>query len=352
MKVVVGVDTHKESHAIVVLDSVGAVLQNTSIKASPEGYAQAIAVVAAYEDVAWGIEGAGSYGRGLVDALLRAGAIVYEVPGALTKRHRKNASRRGKSDAQDARAIAEAVLRERDRLPRCQQMDEQEALRLLYDRRDRLVRARTEAINRLRGAALRLDLRNLPTKLTSRTALQNVLRTSTSFRGASYTADALVDEIQEAAADIERLGHRIAAIEKQLGPFVERVAPSLLELRGVSSVVAAGLIGHAGLLENCRNAAAFAMRAGAAPVPCSSGRNQSVRVNTGGDRQLNRCLHTMAITQVRERSHVGRIYYDRKRAEGKTHRQALRSLKRQLATVVFYRLVSTLTGRPDERRAA
>ena len=89
-----------------------------------------------------------------------------------------------------------------------------------------------------------------------------------SFRGASYAADALVDEIEEAAADVERLGVRIAAIEKQLVPFVERLAPSLLALRGVSSVVAAGLIGHAGLLNNCRNAAAFAMRAGAAPVPC------------------------------------------------------------------------------------
>jgi transposase len=352
MKVVVGVDTHKESRAIVVLDSVGAVLHDTTVPATEEGYARAIAAVVEYEDVAWGIEGAGSYGRGLVDALLRRGAVVYEVPGALTKRHRKHASRRGKSDAQDARAIAEVVLRERERLPRCQQMDEQEALRLLYDRRDRLVRTRTEAINRLRGAALRLDLHDLPTKLTGRAALQTVRRTSASFRGASYTADALVDEIEEAAADVERLGVRIAAIEKQLVPFVERLAPSLLALRGVSSVVAAGLIGHAGLLNNCRNAAAFAMRAGAAPVPCSSGRNQAVRVNTGGDRQLNRCLHTIAIVQVRAPSHAGRIYYDRKRAEGKTHRQALRSLKRQLATVVFYRLATTLRTRSIEKFAA
>jgi transposase len=228
-------------------------------------------------------------------------------------------------------------------------MDEQEALRLLYDRRDRLVRTRTEAINRLRGAALRLDLHDLPTKLVGRAALQTVRRTSASFRGASYTADALVDEIEEAAADVERLGVRIAAIEKQLVPFVERLAPSLLALRGVSSVVAAGLIGHAGLLNNCRNAAAFAMRAGAAPVPCSSGPNQAVRVNTGGDRQLNRCLHTIAIVQVRAPSHAGRIYHDRKRAEGKTHRQTLRSLKRQLATVVFYRLATTLRTRSTRK---
>ena len=131
-------------------------------------------------------------------------------------------------------------------------------------------------------------------------------------------------------------------IEKQLVPFVERPAPSLLELRGVSAVVAAGLIGHAGLLANCRDASAFAMRAGVAPVACSSGRNQTVRVNTGGNRQLNRCLHIIALVQVRTATHAGRAYYERKRAEGKTYRQAMRSLKRQLATVVFYRLIASL----------
>jgi transposase len=186
------------------------------------------------------------------------------------------------------------VLRERDRLPRCREADEQEAVRILYDRRDRLVRARTETINRLRGAALRLDVRDLPAKLTNRVALQKARRLIDPVKGTSYTADALVDEIEEAITDVERLNERIATIEKQLLPFVERLAPSLLELRGASAVVAAGLIGHAGLLANCRDASAFAMRAGVAPVACSSGRNQTVRVNTGGNRQLNRCLHIIA----------------------------------------------------------
>ena len=102
MKVVVGVDTHKDSHAIVVVDPVGTVLKQAVIRATPEGYARAIAAVTEFDDVTWGIEGAGSYGRGLVDALLRNDAVVYEVPGALTKRHRKHASRRGNSDAQDS----------------------------------------------------------------------------------------------------------------------------------------------------------------------------------------------------------------------------------------------------------
>ena len=303
--------------------------------------------------VEWGLEGTGSYGRAFADALLDTNAVVYEVPASFTKRHRKHASRRGKSDPLDARAIAEAVLREADRLPRCEQCDAQEAVRLRYDRRDRLVRQRTEAVNRLRDAALRLALAPIPSNLTTEVALLRTAELLDDHRGKSHTSDALIEEIDEAVSEIRRLNTAIAQLERQLRPFVRRLAPELLTLRGVSTVVAAGLIGHAGNLRTCRNASAFAMRAGAAPVPCSSGRNASVRVNTGGNRQLNRLLHVIALVQKRTLNHPGQLYYARKRAEGKTHRAAMRSHKRQLATVVFYRL-RPLRERlfPTELRAA
>jgi Transposase IS116/IS110/IS902 family len=115
-------------------------------------------------------------------------------------------------------------------------------------------------------------------------------------------------------------------------------------MHSVSDVVAAGLIGHAGDLRNYRNAGAFAAKCGAAPVPCSSGRHIAVRVNRGGDRQLNRLLHVIALAQVARTEHAGRQYYERKRAEGKTHPSAMRCLKRQLAGVVYYRL-SSIQGR-------
>lgn len=335
---VAGVDTHRDSHSIVVLNLVGQMLAQFSIVPNAEGYDEAIERVVEFGEVIWGIEGTGSYGRGLADALLKTGAVVYEVPGTFTKRHRRHASRRGKSDVQDAQAVAEVVLRESDRLPRCEQSDEQDAVRLLYDRRDRLVRARTETVNRLRAAALRLELRELPSDLTSKTALRRVQDAVAPLRSVSYTADALIDEINDAIADIERLNAKIGELQKRLVPFVNRLAPTLLTMRGVSIIVAAGIIGHAGNLRNCRSADAFAMRAGVAPISCSSGRSQTVRVNTGGDRQLNRAFHIMGMTQITSENHPGRIYYERKRAEGKTHRAALRSLKRQLATIVFYRL--------------
>ena len=121
----------------------------------------------------------------------------------------------------------------------------------------------------------------------------------------SLTADALVDEILEALADIERCTQRIIGLESALRPFVERLVPGLLTIRGVASVVAAGLLGHAGSLRNCRDANAFAMRAGVAPLTFASGSSSTVRVNYLGDRQLNRCLHVIGMVQIRGTDHPG-----------------------------------------------
>lgn len=122
--------------------------------------------------------------------------------------------------------------------------------------------------------------------------------------------------------------------------MIGRLAPELLEMRGVSTVTAAGLIGHAGNMQNCRNADAFAMRAGTARVSCSSGKSSAVRINLGGNRKLNALLHSIAIHQIRAADHPSRVYYERKRGEGKTQRSALRALKRRLSVVGYYRLVA------------
>lgn len=342
MKVVAGVDTHKRTHSIVVLDAIGSQLLAFTISADYDGYEQAIARTAQLGDVVWGIEGTGVYGRLFAETLNRRGALVYEVPGAVTRRYRKRD--RGKSDPIDARAIAEAVLREADKLPKYERVDEQDAIRLMYDRRDRLVRERTVAINRLRADALRLGWTDLPNDLSRVRSLKRMQALIGDYSPTTYTEGALVDEIREAILDIERCNARVKEIERKLRPFVDRIAPKVLDLHGVSLVIAAGIIGHAGNIRNCRDASAFAMRAGVAPIPCWSGQYPKVRVNPGGNRQLNRCLHVMALVQMCTKDHPGRQYYERKREEGKTHRSALRALKRHLATVTFYRLREGLSA--------
>lgn len=339
MKTVVGVDTHKASHAIVVLSVIGEDLANFSIPATPAGFQDAFdRVLRITNEAEWGIEGAYTYGAGLADFLKVHGCVVYEVPGSVSKRHRRQSSRHGKTDPLDARAIAQAVLLEGERLPRYERSGDHEVVRLLYESRDRLVRHRTEAVNRVRAYAHHLGILDLPSDLTRPRALKRFRALLPPHRERDIVSDLRLEEIEECLREIERLGERIRSAEKRLRPFVEKLASKLLDVRGVSVVVASGIIGHAGALGNCRDANAFAMRAGVAPIACSSGKNAAVRLNRGGNRQLNRLLHHIALTQLRAADHVGRKYYDKKRAEGKSHRAAMRSLKRQLSTVVYYRL--------------
>jgi transposase len=346
-----GVDTHRDTHSVAIVNALGEVLDAFTIAADSTGYSDAIERGRKFDNLIWGLEGTGSYGRPFADALLRNGDTVFEVPGAITKRHRRRLRQRGKSDPQDAHAIAEAVLRERETLPRHLEIDEAEATRLLYERRDRNVRERTGKINRIRALSLRLEL-ELPTDLTSDKALDIAESTLRDKKIRGYADFEVVDEIRDLLTDLHRISDRIADLEKRMRPFVERLAPALLELRGCSVISAAGLIGHIGSTRNYRSADAFASHAGTAPVQCSSGKHQSVRLSTGGDRQLNRCLHNIANSQMHADGHAGKVYYDRKRSEGKTHREAMRCLKRRLATVVFRTVESAEASQGITSRAA
>jgi transposase len=280
---------------------------------------------------------------------------VFDVPPAYTKRYRKHSTRRGKSDAIDARAIAEVVLRDVDRLGRFFGEGAHDELRLYYDCRDRLVRDRSQALNRVRHAAFRLSITELPKALHRPLALAKLRAQLDRIEVNSAVSQALVTELRFGVQAIEMLNEQIAEVERILRPLVRHLR-QLSELVGVSTVVAAGIAGHAGDLRNCRNADAFAMRSATAPVPCSSGQNQSLRVNTGGNRQLNRLLYVIAWNQIRRADHPGRVYYDRKRSEGKSPRAAMRALKRRLATVVYLRLVADMrtasTASQPQGRAA
>jgi transposase len=341
MRIVAGVDCHKAGHTIVFVDGVGQVVEHLSIPTTPEGYERALEAGQRLGVTEWGVEGTGCYGFAFAVFAAVQGATVLEVPGSLTKRHRSHGSRRGKSDQVDGRAIAEVVLREEGRLAHFHPAVAQRALRLRYERRDRLVRERTRAANRLRMAAVLIGVVDLPGDITSTKVAQRLATSATRFITdveLSPSMGAVAEDLLDAAEDIVRLNGKIRTVERALKATIQDTATDLTVVHGVSTVVAAGLIGHAGDLRNYRNAAAFASKCGVAPVPCSSGRNVAMRVNTGGDRQLNRLLHVVAMAQVAAKDHPGRRYYDRKRAEGKTHLGAMRCLKRHLATVVFYRL--------------
>lgn len=333
-----GVDTHRDTHAVAVINSLGELLESFTIEANSAGYAEAMGRASRYPGLIWGLEGTGSYGRSFANALVHEGRIVYEVPGVITQRNRRRLRGPGKSDAQDAHAIAESVLRERATLPRYLELDVEEATRLLYERRDRYVRERTAKVNRIRALALRLQI-PLATDLTSSRSLAGLVDSLNATQTSGYAEFEALDEMRDLVTELQHLERHIAKLEERLRPFVERLAPDLLKLRGCAVISAAGILGHMGAIHKYRSADAFAAYAGVAPVQCSSGRHESFRLSTGGNRQLNRCLHNIANVQIRTEDHLGKIYYARKRAEGKTHREAMRCLKRRLATIVFRTLL-------------
>ncbi|MGY1761643.1 transposase [Geodermatophilus sp. SYSU D00779] len=136
------------------------------------------------------------------------------------------------------------------------------------------------------------------------------------------------------ARRIHTLEAEAAEHEVALRAIVRSWRPDLLELPGVGPIVAATVLAawsHAG---RCRNDAAFAMLAGAAPIPASSGKTVRHRLNRSGDRQLNRALHTITLSRLQYDERT-RAYADRRRAEGKTDREIKRCLKRHIARELY-----------------
>jgi transposase len=124
---------------------------------------------------------------------------------------------------------------------------------------------------------------------------------------------------------------------------MESVDTGLTDLYGVGPVGAATILGEVADIRRYRSRHAFAAAHGTAPIPASSGRTSRHRLNRAGNRTLNRVLYTMAITRIRADTE-GRAYYQRKRAEGKTGREALRCLKRRLSDLIYKTMHADLAG--------
>jgi transposase len=330
---VVGVDTHRDEHVVaVVAAATGAVLARRTVRADAAGYQEALRFVGetACAARAWAIEGTGSYGAGLARYLARCGETVLEI-GRTPRAERRL---RGKDDALDAARSARAALAgETLALPRSG--ERREALRLLLIARRSAVDVRREALGQLRGVIvtapdlLREELRGLPLgRLLERCS--RLRRSSTISAGELATRlvlRSLARRIDAATVEADEL-------EREILVHVRALAPRLLEEPGVGPIVAAQLLvawSHRGRV---RSEAAFARLAGVAPLPASSGQTRRHRLSRGGDRQLNRALHTIVLHR-RQHDPATRDYIARRTAEGKSRRDATRLLKRYLARHLY-----------------
>ena len=330
---VVGVDTHRDEHVLAVLAApAAAVIAKRAVAANAGGYRAALRFVEEHADGrrVWAVEGAGHYGAGLARFLAGREEPVCEV-GRTPRNERRL---RGKDDSLDAIAAARAALAsETLALPRAGQR--REALRLLLITRRSAVDVRREGLVQLRSVivtapdGLREQLRGLPPG-------RLVQRCSGLRRSSSRTPDELATilVLRSLARRIEAATAEAAELEAEMLAHVRALAPQLLDEAGVGPIVAAQLIvawSHQGRV---RSEAAFARLAGVAPIPASSGQTNRHRLSRGGDRQLNRALHTV-ILHRRQHDPATKDYIARRVAEGKTQREAVRLLKHYLARHLY-----------------
>ncbi|MEP6892643.1 MAG: IS110 family transposase [Gaiellaceae bacterium] len=329
---VVGVDPHRDAHALAVVDVVsGAVLFEANVAANSSGYAHALELVDQHAAGrrAFAIEGTGSFGAGLSRFLIAYGERVLEV-GRLRRERRSG----GKTDALDAIRAARSVLTQsQPATPRSS--GEREALRALMAAREGAVNAKRAGLCQLQTLLVTTPepLRNELRSLTRARLLQRLAATRPGRRHDPELRGALL-ALRSVARRVLRLTAEERELAREIETLTRKLAPQLLDQPGVGPLTAAQVVlswSHPGRITS---EAAFARLAGCAPIPASSGQTIRYRLDRNGDRRLNRALHMILVT--RRRSHPATIaYIERRIQEGKTRREATRCLKRYLARNLY-----------------
>ncbi len=333
-RMVIAVDPHKASWTAAAVNAALQPVDTLRVPVSTQGYQQLRRFARRWPGAIWAIEGAGGLGAPLLARLATDGLEAMDVPAKLAARVRLLSSGHGrKSDNADAISVGIAALT----APQLQtaQLDQAvAALRALVEHRDDLVRTRTQTVNRLHALLTQLLPAGAPRGLTAETAAELLGR----VRPRAPLQRTLRRLAADLVAEVRRLDRRIAAAGDDVTAAVAEAGCTLAELYGIGTLLAGRILARVGVIGRFRSAAAFAAFNGTAPVEVSSGDVVRHRLSRAGDRQLNSCLHIMAITQIR-RDTPGRTYYRQKRAAGKSHKEALRCLKRRLSDVVYRHLV-------------
>jgi transposase len=333
--VVIAVDPHKASWTAVVVTADLAAADSVRVEVNRAGYRQLRRFAAAWPDARWAIEGAAGLGAPLTERLREDQIAVTDVPAKLARRVRLLSTGHGrKSDQADALSVGIAAWS----APALQtvQVDEAiAALRAVSEHRDDMVRTRTQLINRLHAVMVKLIPSGLARGLTADAAAEALRR----VRPRDPLARTLRAIAVDLVAELRRLDRRIGEATKTLSDAVTTSGTTLTQLLGIGDVVAAKMLARTGPISRFPTPASFASYCGVAPIEVSSGDVVRHRLSRAGDRQLNYALHVMALSQIRYDS-PGRSYYQRKRAAGKSHKEAMRCLKRRLADVVYRTMIN------------
>jgi transposase len=336
MQVLIGVDPHKVSLAVAVVDeATGELLERAGFPQDRTGLRRLERWARRFPERRWAVENAGGLGRHLAVRLAASGESVVDVPPKLSTRVRVlSTGNARKNDGVDALATALAASRN-DGLASVDPEDSSEALRLLSERREDLVGERTRALNRLH--ALLRDL--LPGGVARSLSAERAARILRGIRPKGASARLRRRLATEVLRDIRTLDRKIADLNERIEAEVEASGTTLTQIFGVGPILAARIIGTVGNVGRFLTKAHFASYAGTAPLEASSGQVVRHRLSLAGNRKLNYALHMVAVCQARSDVRGG-SYYRKKIAEGKSHKEALRCLKRRVSDAVFRSLVA------------
>ena len=332
--VIIGMDPHKRSATIEVVDEAEHVLLSQRFATGTDGYRAMLTAVSTWPARTWAVEGANGAGRHLAQRLVADGETVLDVPPKLSTRARIFDRGHGrKNDPADAHTTAVVALRTKG-LREVVLDDEMVALRLMSERRADLVRTRTATVNHLHQLLMEFIPAGSDRKLTATKAkalLSTVRPRDVAGRTRRHLAIDLVD-------DLTAVDRKLKDLDKRLRQAVEATGTHLTDIKGVGVATAAMVLGEVGDVRRFPSRHHFATYTGTAPREYSSGGVDKHRLSRAGNRKLNHALHIIALSHKRYDERGGE-YYARKLAGGKGKKGALRSLKRRLSDVVFRTLV-------------
>ena len=342
--VMIGVDPHKASHTAVAISAAEEPLGELQVRACAAQAERLLAWAAAWPQRIWAVEGAGGLGHLLAQQLLAAGERVLDVPPKLGARVRLLAAGdTNKNDPNDARSAAVAALRSAG-VREVRPDDHAAVLKILSKRYRDLGRTRTQVVCRLH--AVLCDL--VPGGVSRPIYAARAARILEQITPADAVAAARCELAAAFLEDLRRIDAQIRETRKKLAAAVAATGTSLTGLFGVGPVIAAAVIGDVRDVSRFPGRNHFAACDGTAPIEVSSGPRKIYRLSRRGNRRLNHAIHMAAVTQVSHRHSDGRAYYDKKLAEGKTRKEALRSLKRQVSNAIF----ACLQNRRPPRRSS
>lgn len=333
-----GIDTHKDTHVVAVIDSIGRLITTAAFPTTARGYDELYSWLVRHSPISRvGVEGTGSYGAGIAALLVGHGVDVVEV----NRPDRQLRRRQGKTDTIDAEAAARSALNGQASGLAKSHDGIVESIRLHRLTLTTLRKSRTALINTLRSVLV-----TAPTAI--RDEFEPLAPAALFLRCARLRIDAVpsADPEQAVKQALRTLARPISALDTELDrlragltTLAESANPELMAARGVGVDSASILLVTAGdNPERMHSESAFASHCGTSPIEASSGRTVRHRLNRGGDRQANSALWRIAMIRLNTDPRT-QTYAARRRAEGKTDREILRCLKRHIAREI-YRLLT------------